>query len=102
VIGTSSASASLYRVLTEGEVRPRSIMLNALVDRLLERARERIDLPRSIRSWRKRDPTSIVKTSFSNNSILTSILSIARSMNQADYTQTTNFLYNIYRPESIQ
>jgi hypothetical protein len=48
----------LYNVLTDGEVLPRSIMLKALADKPLAVARERMDILRSSRNWRKRVPTS--------------------------------------------
>jgi hypothetical protein len=65
VMGTPMASASLYKVLTEGDVFPRSIMLSAFADKLLAVASERMDIFRSSRNWRKRVPTSTEYASLS-------------------------------------
>jgi len=68
-MGTSNAVASLFSVLTEGEVKPRSIILNALAERPLRRASARIEIFRSSRNIRSLRPTSIDSLSFPNGSI---------------------------------
>jgi len=60
-----SGNGNKYLIFTEGEVFPRSIMLNALVDNPLNRARERKDSSRSWRNSRNLLPTSIVCSFFS-------------------------------------
>ena len=58
VMETPRAPASLYKVLTEGDVLPRSIIESALAESPLRVARVRIEIPRASRSSRKREDTS--------------------------------------------
>src|SRR5450759_108299 len=74
VMGISSAVDSLFSVVTEGEVMPRSIMLRALADSPLRRARARMETPRSSRKIRRRRPTSTLADSFPLFSILLSLM----------------------------